>query len=285
MLNATDMSQGSRFTFLQSQFDVMCDDLDQFSLGRAVAASSNFPIAFQAMTLDNYAGNCGYQLPDWVVLAEGDIDNNLGRYKTAEVFRTYQYRQSRPHIHLLDGGVADNLGLRGPIQAITSDDTEFGIKHKINTGKIKKLLVITVDARSQVDLTYDSDTSPPGLVDVLTAVTSTPIDNLSFETTQILRQSFTNWNKDKNYYADCQNILQHNCPSAKIATPAPNIPDLEFIYIGFDMLKDPDERYRFFNIPTTFSLSENDINDVRAVAGRLLDDSKSFKKFVNGLSN
>jgi NTE family protein len=282
MVNATDMSLGSRFTFEQAQFDPMCADLGGVGLARAVAASSNFPVAFPPMTMDNHAGSCGYdeQQPGWIAEAEKDLLINPSRYKNAVLFKTYQDGKKRPFIHLLDGGIADNLGLRGPLQAYTSNDSELNLPVKMNTGVIKKLLIITVDAKNKPNLNYDASASPPSVIDVLKIVANVPMDNFSFETTETLRKTFTELEKDKNTYLACQSQLQQHCPAAILSTPAPKIPELGFIYIGFDLLSHPAERNKFFNMATSFSLPETQINDLRDIAKRLLDESETYQKFV-----
>mgnify|MGYP001109114586 CR=1 FL=1 len=63
MINASDMSLGTRFEFTQDQFDLLCSDLSTFPIARAVAASSAVPILFSPMTLRNYSGQCGYREP------------------------------------------------------------------------------------------------------------------------------------------------------------------------------------------------------------------------------
>jgi NTE family protein len=282
MVNATDMSLGSRFTFEQAQFDPMCSDLGGVDLARAVAASSNFPVAFPPMTMDNHAGSCGYNehQPGWIAEAEKDLLINPSRYKNAVLFKTYQDGKKRPFIHLLDGGIADNLGLRGPLQALASNDSELNLPVKMGTGVIKKLLIITVDAKNQPDLNYDSSASPPSVLDVLKIVANVPMANFSFETTETLRKSFTELEKDKNTYLACQSQLQQHCPSAVLSTPPPNIPELNFIYIGFELLSNAAERDKFFNMKTSFSLPEEQINELRDAAKRLLDESETYRKFV-----
>ncbi len=285
MINATDMSLGARFTFEQAQFDPMCADLGGVGLARAVAASSNFPVAFPPMTIDNHGGTCGYnqQQPGWIAQAEQDLLLNPSRYKNAMLFKTYQDSNKRPFIHLLDGGIADNLGLRGPLEALISSDTELNLQGKMNNGSIKKLLIITVDAKSQPDLNYDSSAIPPNVIDVLKVVANVPMDNFSFETTETLRKSITELEKDKNTYLACQSQLKQHCPAAMLNTPAPNIPELDFIYIGFELLANATERDKFFNMKTSFSLPDSQINDLRDVAKRLLDESATYQKFVKAM--
>jgi len=110
-------------------------------------------------------------------------------------------------------GIADNLGLRGPLQALVSTDSELSLQTKNEpNGVIKKLLIITVDAKNQPDLNYDTSAVPPSVMDVLKIVANVPMDNFSFETTETLRKSFTELEKDKITYLACQSQLQQHCP-------------------------------------------------------------------------
>ena len=60
-INATDVNYGSVFVFTQNQFDLICSDLQPFSVARAVAASNAFPVLFSPITLKNHAsGRSGW---------------------------------------------------------------------------------------------------------------------------------------------------------------------------------------------------------------------------------
>ena len=63
VINATDMVHGTRFSFIQDVFDVICSDLSTFPVARACAASSAVPMVLSPVTLRNYAGECGFQMP------------------------------------------------------------------------------------------------------------------------------------------------------------------------------------------------------------------------------
>ena len=64
-INAADLAGGNRFTFFQPQFDLICSDLSQLKVARAVAASSAVPGLFTPITLRSYAGQCGFESPTW----------------------------------------------------------------------------------------------------------------------------------------------------------------------------------------------------------------------------
>jgi NTE family protein len=163
MINATDMSRGARFTFDQEHFDVLCSTLEPFQVGRSVAASSNFPIAFTPLTINNYASRCKWPTPIWISQAKGDqpFGVNTRRYNRARLIESYRDQTRHPYIHLLDGGIGDNIGFRGPLTAITSNDTPWSIPRMINNRdaqrrpQIRKLVVILVDAKTAPTVTYD----------------------------------------------------------------------------------------------------------------------------------
>ena len=160
MINATDMTKGAPFTFVQSQFDPLCADLGSVSIARAVAASSDFPIAFTPLTLNSYPGTCGYRDPDWVTGALHSFDVNPRRYHRARLLEQYQEKDRR-YVHLLDGGVADNIGMRGPLTALESGDVLPSILNKVNLEQIKTLVVIIVDAKNEALTGFDRSPAPP----------------------------------------------------------------------------------------------------------------------------
>jgi len=73
ILNATDMTLGAQFPFIQDQFDLICSDLSGLHVARAVASSSAFPGLLTPLTFENFAGGCNFSEYPWVKRAEQDI--------------------------------------------------------------------------------------------------------------------------------------------------------------------------------------------------------------------
>ena len=201
VINATDLSLGARFEFSQGQFDLLQSDLAGVSVGRAVASSSAFPGLLTPLTMRNYEKTV-FAEPAWVDrVIQFDRDISPRRYKHAQEVRSYFDSAHRPYVHLVDGGVSDNIGLRGIIyslmypdvlisgdQSNVTDSREFNLQRMIADHKIKKLLVIVVDAKPGEDVHLDQSPRTPGLVPVINAVASAPMANYSFETVQLLRE-------------------------------------------------------------------------------------------------
>lgn len=291
MVNATDMSAGAQFTFVQESFDLLCSDLAGVSVARAVAASSNFPVAFTPLTVNNYPNRCSYQSPRWVTNAMKDTDINPPRRARALLHDSYigehekdgQAIKQRPYLHLLDGGVSDNIGLRGPLQAILSNDPQWSILNKINNGEIKKLVVITVDARSQPDVQYDQKSSPPGTFTVLSTIATVPLDNYSQDTIELLRKEFANRQQARASWEGCGILLQRNdCATQTMPGTGPSNTGVYDIYVGFSRIADAEERHKLFNYPTSFKLSRDQVDTLRTVGADLLGSSPGFRELVEG---
>ncbi len=118
IMNATDMTYGIRVQFTQDMFDILCSDLSTFPVARAVAASSAVPLLLTPITVRNFAGACDYRMPDALqrVLQKGEISER--QFFLASNIAPYLNPEKKPYLHLLDGGIADNLGLRGILDRI-----------------------------------------------------------------------------------------------------------------------------------------------------------------------
>jgi NTE family protein len=79
------------------------------------------PVVLSAVTLDNYGGSCGYEYPAWVqevTKSEGRVRPSARAVKRYLEMQDFQNSKDRPYIHLVDGGVADNIGMRGVLEAL-----------------------------------------------------------------------------------------------------------------------------------------------------------------------
>jgi len=235
------------------------------------------------MTLNNYAGSCRYREPDWVASAVEDLPLNPPRYARGRALQSYNDASNRPYLHLLDGGVADNIGLRGPLASIRSNDPDLSVLRRINNGGIDHLVVIIVDAKTKQDDDIDERPSPPGLKTVLTKIATVPLDNYSFDTVQALRDEFKRWESDSRHYKDCKETLESVCTDAEMPFDPPREVKLYPIYVGFDQISDAEKRHYFQTMKTSFSLPDQQVTDLRKIAGTLLDKSDEFQKLKTEL--
>jgi len=267
VLNATDASRGARFEFTQEQFDLICADLSQFPVARAVAASSAFPGLLNSMRIDSHnVTGCGYTGPgsgtagaDWVTLAMNDSFANYRRYNAARDVLAYR-DPTRKHLHVLDGGLADNIGLRAPIQSLSSSDVQpttdgkvgWNLLRLMNLGRVKTVVVITVNARTARKKGWDERRAGPGTFQVINASSGIPMGNFSTDTLDLLRE----------YGIDAQ-------------LNASGQPVFQGFEVAFENLQDDEERTFMSGMGTNFELDEFEVNCLIDRGGTLLRESQS----------
>ena len=282
IVNATDMTLGRRFEFTQDQFDLLCSDLSALKVADAVAASSAFPGLLSPLTLRNFAGDgCGYRPPQWLQDANRP-GNPPMRYLHARDLLSYQEQAaSRPWIHLLDGGLADNIGLRGPYIALSSQDSGWSVLSRINRRVVTRVVVISANAKTKKRTDWDTRQAAPGLLSVLGLVSSGPMDNYSLDTVQLIRDFFEQQEQQANSAKSCRDALLATCGRA--TTPLVAHVDWFPLELAFDRVEDPALRDCLEALPTSFTLPEPTVALLRQAAAVLLQRSPELERLMKGL--
>jgi predicted acylesterase/phospholipase RssA len=281
ILNATNLALGERFEFTQDQFDVLGSDLADYPIARAVAASSAFPFLLSPVSLKNQSQPESYQTPLEFKNALKDFETNRRRYEWAKNQVLYEDKENHPFVHLMDGGLADNLGVR-----FISDSFRRGtIRQLINNDAIKRLVIIIVNAGTEPPEDLDRQESPPGLATVAYKVATISMDNYTFETVQMMKDLRTARLQAQRAVDDCQAKLKERCPLAKPLDRLAGSGLEPFVVdINFQSLADNPQRSAYFlSLPTSFSLERRQVDDLIAVGGELLEKSQEFQGFMQSL--
>ena len=294
ILNATDMSLGSRFEFTQDQFDLINSDLADFPLGRAAAASSAFPGLLSPVRLLNHPNDGPIELPTWIDTGVASTGNavRLRRSRDAQSYlATVQDGEAkrRPFIHLMDGGVSDNIGLRGTLDALVENAGPWSLLDMMNNEIVTRVVIIVVDAKTKAPTDWDQRASAPGLVDTLMTAVNTPMDSYSTDTVTFVSDVIEKLQQD--YDTDVTNQKKLADLAAKHGdTPPEHFPlanvAFNLVYLGFDNLDAPDQREmrdRLNGLPTSFSLDEEQVDLLLETGPLLLKDSAEFQKLVKDL--
>lgn len=268
VISATDMTAGKRLDFTQEYFDVLCLNLSDLRLARAVAASSAVPLIFAPVTLNNNGGNCGYTLPAPIQQAINGSGQHLLQHQNRQEYlnhvQHYANSRERPYLHLLDGGLTDNLGLRNLLE-MNEIYSSRSLKNNFISGVTKRIIVITVNAQNQISSDIDKSAAVPGFMDALNATINIPIDQQSQETIRSFRAlineiSASTYNqygeKIKAYFI---NLNLHDLPASPL-------------------------RRQLLNIPTTFYLPPEEINQLKSAAPILLKQSAEYQRLLQDLA-
>ncbi|MEZ5502412.1 MAG: patatin-like phospholipase family protein [Halioglobus sp.] len=269
IINATEMTLGTRFQFTQNYADIICTDLSQLPVARAVASSSAVPLLFSPITIVNRAGECGWQEPAWARKALATQNRSSRLYNLAANITELDDREEHPYLHLFDGGLADNLGLRAMLDGVLRYDGITEALDAMDMQETRKFVVILVNAETALDVESSRKMQTPSFAASLGAATSVPLQRYSFETVALLKDRLKEW-EQQSHATECG---PGSAQKSRSGPPGDNAPcqgvEFHFIELNFSEYPDPVERQYLKQLPTSFSLSDEAVDRLIA-AGRLV---------------
>ena len=279
---ATDISTGSRLIFDQGFFDIICSDLDQMPLSRAAAASSAVPVILSPVTINNYGGTCHYRVPDWVrqftdpATTPRPAARALKRLKELE---SYTDSVHRPYIHLVDGAVSDNLGLRGVLDILETFEALHSVGQPTPLDHVRRIIIFVVDSRSSPKSAWDESERAPGSVALLIQASGVPIDAYSSDTVELLRDIEARWQSMQKIRRSAALSTTDRDPALQQVVNAPDI-DLYVVDVSLPALEDRKEFEYLNDLPTSFVLPDDAVDRLRAAAGSVILASPEFQRLL-----
>ena len=265
-INATNISVGAPFTFVQPNFDPICSDLSEVKVAQAVTASSAVPGVFVPIVLRNRAGSCGYQAPGWLEEALASRKQSPRRHNIATEMTAYLDADALPYVHLVDGGISDNLGVRGPLDNAV---VEGGMWQRLKDIGVERrpshLAFIVVDASTNADTSFVMRPSVPPLISLIGSVSGTQLHRYNFETLDLLRENLDDW--AERFAREGKPLTTH------------------LIEVAEHRIDDPAERELFDNVPTSLGLEEETVDHLVAIGRRVLRESEEFQKLLAELGD
>ena len=280
----TDLTNGARFAFSQNDFDMLCSDLNKVRLARAAAASSAVPAVLSPVTFNNYAGRCDYKYPAWLMdVVEHSKDSVpprrlLQRYRDLEDF---QNSKDHPYIHLVDGGLADNLGVRAILEALGEFETNAAFREAFHLqaapGSTRRVVLIVVNSRAEARTNWDKSESPPGIASQILKSSGVPMSRYTADSIDLMKDLVHRWETQRKLQ-----ILQARLAGESEAQAEARLPKIDVfaVDIGFEQLADPKERNYFMSLPTSFVLKPEEVDRLRAIAGTLLRQSEEYQRLL-----
>jgi NTE family protein len=281
MASTTDISNGGRIVFQQSIFNIFCSDLNAVRLSRAAAASSAVPVVLSTVTINNYGGTCNYGLPPWIAaFADSANPPRPAARALRELAEADAYSDSvhHPYIHLVDGGVSDNVGMRGVIDALNFLEAlhDAGLPSPLD--HVRRIVIFIVNSLSARPTHWDESEKGPGTVEVLLKATGVPIDHYSYEAVELLKDIAARWEKERRIrdLADCS----VNKDSRVCAAVRPPEAAVYAIDVSFAALPDKAERDYLNQQPTSFVLPDEAVDRLRAAAGTIIQASPEVQRLL-----
>lgn len=259
MINASDLGYGTRFTFLQEYFDLLCSDLLSFPIARAVTASSAVPIVFNPVVIENHGG-CGAQIPPWLT----DLKLRATLDKEAQMaihgLETYLDKDKRKYAHFVDGGITDNLGLRAIYDLVTLSGGPNEMIKRLGRELPKRLILLSVNASISPEPLMDQSNRQPSLAEAASAMSDVQLHRYNAATMDLMDRSLTDWADDMSR------------PGRPVET--------YFIDLNFKAVQQEADRELLNLTPTSFSLTDDQVDHLIRTGRELLVSHPEFQRLL-----
>ncbi|HET9474632.1 MAG TPA: patatin-like phospholipase family protein [Steroidobacteraceae bacterium] len=269
IITATDLVRAKPFVFTREQLNGICVDPRSVPVARAVFASAATPVYFAPLVMRSFAGGCGYRPLETIDL---NTDGEEDAYRRERVERLLSFTDATnyPYLHLADGAFADNLGARAILDEVALGESVTDALRRNGFSRARRMLFIVVDARTGFDRRYGQVPEPLGIKKTMDAVVSATFNRYSFETLNLLRARVKRWENE---------VRTTRCKVA-VAIPDCDKFDVDLVELSFERVRDTHERGYLDLIPTSFTLSTEEITRLRRAAHLLVEESADLRHFL-----
>ena len=268
LVTATDLTTGAPFEFTSEQFAVICSDLDSVPLSFAVSASSSVPLLLSPITLRNHAGSCPRRE---AAQAEPRQHGNLSARLLRRIADSYRDSRRRPYIHLVDGGLADNLGVRGLMDHTIASGSLHESFHALPPGSVHKIVLVVVNSERALADRIDESDKVPGTLQVLDAMIFGAGSRWTEETTEMVK--------------DTARKATEELRALRGRGDSPFAADAEIFVVNIRLLdlQDPRRRDSLLHVPTAFEILPSQSRELQAAGRQLLRASPEFRRLRRNL--
>jgi NTE family protein len=218
------------------------------------------------VVLKNHSADLPQTQPEWIQSILQDPAASTRLKFVASQARSY-VDGHRKFIHLLDGGLSDNLGLRGALDRAIARE-QYTRVPSVPSRLPRRVAIIVVDAHTDSDYGWDSKEHSLGLGALLGSLSQVAVSHYSFETIELFREVMARLSRER---AETGN-----------SEPVEITPYV--VELHFNQLPEQPDR-RFFNsVPTSLQLPSITIDRLRELAARQLAANEDFRRLVADLN-
>ena len=271
LVTATDLTTGAPFEFDAAQFGLICSDLRAVPLSFAVASSSAVPILLTPTTLSNHAGECAPGAAAAQALP-GTVRDYRGRLLQASA-AGYRDASNRPFIHLVDGGLVDNLGVRGLLDRVAIEGSIVRSFDGVAPGTVHRLVMIVVNAERDPTERIDRSERVPDTSQVVNALLFGAGSRGTQATLALLDDDAERWRREL--------AGQRGQPASPFAADA----QIHVVTVSLRDVEDAARAGALLHIPTALTIASTDVQRLQAAGREALRRSPAFQQLVRSLDS
>jgi NTE family protein len=252
-INTTDINFGRPFGFLPHTFDLICSDLASVPIARAVAASNGLPVLFSPVTLRSYRGPDCPLTPAVPETASELNQNNLRARALLETLQRYSDPEQVTWVHLMDGGISDNLALRVLLSdALLMEAQAEQLRPELLP--VRRLLVISVNAEAPPNPSWPKQRIVSGLGQIISAATGAQISAYNLETVIAVEHTVENVIRSLRQMRCLRGSTINGYPCDDVAGSV--------LRINLSDFDEPEMRARLLAVRTGLTLPRNQVDEL-----------------------
>lgn len=263
LINASGLGNGVRFSFIQEYFNLLCSDIASFPVSRAVTASSAVPVLFPPIVVKNYDDCKSDGAPEWLQEALKHSENSERLALITDSLDTFYSDSDMEYAHFVDGGITDNLGLRAIYEMVEVAGGAQSFMERFKRQTPQRLVVISVNAATDSESSINHSNENPSLMETIGAMSDIQLHRYNTATLSLMEESMSRWSK-------------------AISTPEKTV-DPYFIQVKFTSVEKPQNRRLLNTIPTSFSLTEEQVDNLITAGRKLLRKNPEFQQLVKDM--
>ena len=219
-------------------------------------------LLFHPVVLKNHTG-CTTRTVTVVEGATPATTNSTQLSQVVDGLNSYALKDRRQYIHLVDGGITDNLGLLAIYEMVEIAGGAKSFLDSIGGVPAPRIIMISVNASTTPQYDIELTNENPSVEDTINLVTDAQIHRTNMATMELMHESIRRW-------------------SSELSTPEQAV-DSYFVEIDFNRLPEAERRLYFNQIPTNYSLTDEQVNDLIAAGRELLVNNTEFQLFIKDL--
>ncbi len=263
IINASDLGGGTRFSFTQDYFDLLCSNLSEYPVARAVAASSAVPVMFNPVVLKNHTG-CANASLDYIKQVTANKNQPIIQ-QTIHGLKRYGDKENHPFIHLVDGGITGNLGLGAFYEMVETSGGGARFTELAGRKPQSPIVVNSVNASTGSKGSIDKTRKLPSVDKTISAIARTQLNRYNMAVLQLSEQYFKQW---------AQDLSREGNPIESY-----------FIKLDLNTISDPENKEPLGQIPTNFHLKGDHADRLISAGRELLFENPEFKRFMKTVEN
>ena len=215
------------------------------------------------VTLRNYAGQCPQS--QQLAASVADQSNLQARLLRASV-HSYLDAHERPYLHLVDGGLVDNLGVRGLlVRAVAGGRLQAAFQH-LPPGSVRKIVLVSVNSERDLGERIDSSDEVPGTGQVLNALVFGAGSRATGETLAEMSDYAQRWRQEL------------ESMRGQVGSPFAADAELYIISVSLRQVQDGASRSRLLQVPTALTILPWQVRQLQEAGRAAMRSSPEFQR-------